>query len=69
MFFSSDKASRELGYAPRPARERIEKINVKILALMLDRKKAQRFGQFAQELVIYEEIDKLEAQIKLIEAE
>lgn len=50
-------------------KERIEKINVKILALMLDRKKAQRFGQFAQELVIYEEIDKLEAQIKLIEAE
>jgi hypothetical protein len=50
-------------------KERIEKINVKILDLMLDRKKAQRFGQFAQELEIYAEIDKLEAQIKLIEAE
>lgn len=50
-------------------RERIQKINGKILDLMLDRKKAQRFGQFAQELVIYEQIDKLEAQIKLIEEE
>ncbi len=50
-------------------KERIEKINLKILDLMLDRKKAQRFGQWAQELVVYEAIDKLEAQIKLIEAE
>ena len=49
--------------------ERIEAINIKIVALMLDRKKAQRHGTWAQECAINEQIDKLEKEIKAIEQE
>lgn len=50
-------------------KDRIEKINIEILALILKRKQTQRRGTWAQEQVIFEEIDKLEEKIKGIEAE
>ena len=49
--------------------DRIEAVNVKIVALILDRKKAQRHGTWAQECAINEQIDKLEKEIKAIEQE
>lgn len=50
-------------------RDRIEAINLKIVALMLKRARAQRHGTWAQECALYDEMAELEKQIKLIEAE
>lgn len=50
-------------------RERIEKIDEKIVGLILERKQAQRRGTWAQEQSIYAKIDELESQIKVIKVE
>ena len=48
--------------------QQIEQINLKIVALILERKQAQRRGTWAQEEAIYKQIAELESQIKQIEA-
>jgi hypothetical protein len=50
-------------------RDRIEVINQKIIALMLKRKQAQRHKSWAQEEAITENMNKLEAQIRIVEGE
>jgi hypothetical protein len=49
--------------------DKINKINQQIVALMLERKQAERHGAWAQEEAIYKQIEALEKQIKKIEAE
>ena len=48
---------------------RIEKINTVILALMVQRSQVHRRGTWAEEEAIYNKIEELESQIKLIKAE
>jgi hypothetical protein len=49
--------------------ERIEEINIVIVAHMLDRARARRFNDLLKEQEITDEINKLELEIKAIRAE
>jgi len=49
--------------------DKIDKINQRIVALMLERKQAERHGTWTQEEAIYKQIEVLEKQIKKIEVE
>lgn len=49
--------------------ERIEAVNVKIVALMLKRKQAQHHGTWAQECALYDQMAELEKQITAIREE
>lgn len=49
--------------------ERIEQINLQIIALMLRRRKAERYKDWTEEESLEKQILELEKKIKLIEAE